>query len=235
MDRGRYLLRIKNARPYFAELPYYVWGRVNYDSEGDCDNPRDRSWTWMQITHRDTDEQIEISSEEDEWTVSGDEPAASRIASFLHHRCDAEWMPPAGPPSLFDWNHELAVERAARVAHTFGNDLLAPFAVGHTFWGSWKWIGWFGTTFTWVGRWIMDAVIRRDPRAVEMCVAWLREGTCGESQSAALRYALSHLTGFVFATDREWVNWYDHDGGRVQYPEPDIDAWYEDLKAIYGE
>ena len=138
------------------------------------------------------------------------------------------------PPRLGDWDHAVASARAAAVAREFANDLLAPFAVDHAFWGSWKWIGWFGTEFTWVGRWIMDAVVRNDPRAVQPCVGWLRDGTASESQSAALRYALRRLTGLTHASDAEWVAWYER-GGTREYPEPSIDAWYEDLKKIHGD
>lgn len=228
-------LRISQPRPFFAELPYYAWGRVNYDSDGDCKNPLDRSWTCMELTHRDTNERVEISSEGETWTISGDGPAAARITVFLRHRCDATWLSPQESPRLDGWDNSVASARASLVAQTFENELLAPFAVGHMFWGSWKWIDWFGTEFTWVGRWIMDAVIRNDPRAVNLCVYWLRDGTCGESQSAALRYALTQLTGLSFKTDKEWVDWYDARGGSSQFPEPDFNAWYSDLKAIYGE
>jgi hypothetical protein len=102
------------------------------------------------------------------------------------------------------------------------------------FWGSWKWIGWFGTEFTWVGRWIMDSVVRNDSRAVGLCVDWLREGTFAPAQSTALRYALSRLTGREYDTDANWVSWYDSTG-KEAYPEPDIDTWYEDMKAIHDK
>ncbi len=69
-------LRITMPRPFFAELPYYVWGRVNYDSEGDCKNPLDRDWTWMDLANRETKEHVEDSSKGDTCTISGDEPAA---------------------------------------------------------------------------------------------------------------------------------------------------------------
>jgi hypothetical protein len=38
-------LRLTEPRPFFAEVPYYLWGQVNYDSEGDCKSPTDREWT----------------------------------------------------------------------------------------------------------------------------------------------------------------------------------------------
>ena len=223
---ARYTLHISRPRPYFAELPYYVWGQVNYDSDGDCKTPLDRNWTWMELTHRDTNEHIEISSNQSRWEVAGDDPAARRVAEFLRERCAAEARTPI--PELDDWDSERAIARADRVATEFENELLAPFAQGHMFWGSWKWIGWFGTEFTWVGRWIMDSIVRSDPRAVALCIDWLRAGTFAPAQSSALRYALSHLTGLEFDTDIEWVSWHDSTS-QDAYPEPDIDAWHEEL------
>jgi len=64
---------------------------------------------------------------------------------------------------------------------------------------------------------------------------WLQDGTSAEGQSEALRYALRHLSGLEFTSDQEWVTWY-HDGpGKTEFPEPDLDSWYADLKAIHGE
>ncbi len=229
----KYTLRITQSRPCFAELPYYLWGQVNYDSEGDCKTPLDRNWTWMQLTHRDTDEHVEVSSDGEEWTVSGDDPAARRVAQFLKERCAGGPLTPT-PVTDDNWDSQSASARAARVAAEFENELLKPFAEGHMFWGSWKWIGWFGTTFTWVGRWIMDSVVRNDPRAVTLCIDWLREGTFAPAQSVALRYALSRLTGLDYDSDPDWVAWYDSIG-KETYPEPDIKAWHEELKTLYDK
>jgi hypothetical protein len=221
-------------RPFFAELPYYVWGRVNYDSDGDCATPLDRTWTCMELEHRDTDEELSVSSEGTEWIVMGPDPAAARLAYFLQIRCNARSIGPAPDERLGEWDHAAALARADRVAREFDNPVLAPFAVDHGFWGSWKWIGWFGTHFTWVGRWILDAVVRNDPRAVDLCVDWLREGPFSATQSAALRYALGRFTGESFDSDAEWIRWYDELGGKERFPEPDMNAWYEELKAIHG-
>jgi hypothetical protein len=231
---AEYKLRITNDRPFFAELPYYLWGQVNYDSEGDCRTPLDRNWKWMELTHRETDEHLDIASDGNEWTISGPDPAAARLAFFMLKRCNAENVGPYLEDQLRSWNHNEAAARATRVAAEFQNELLMPFANGHMFWGSWKWIGWFGTEFTWVGRWIMDSVVRNDARAVNLCIYWLRNGTCHESQSKTLRYALERFTGQSYATDAEWLQWYDSVGSAT-YPEPDFDKWYADLKAIHGE
>jgi hypothetical protein len=84
---AQYALRIRNLRPYFAELPYYLWGRVNYDSEGNCKNPLDREWTWMELTHRETGEVLDVfTSDSSTWYVTGPDPAAARLAYFFCFR-----------------------------------------------------------------------------------------------------------------------------------------------------
>jgi hypothetical protein len=35
-------LRLPGPRPFFAEVPYYLWGQVNNDSAGNCKSPMDR-------------------------------------------------------------------------------------------------------------------------------------------------------------------------------------------------
>ena len=225
-------LTITDKRPFFAELPYYLWGQINYDSEGDCKTPIDRTWSWMELTNRETDERLEILSTDNEFTVSGPDPAAARLSYFLTHRCTAAGNPNDLIGKIGEWNHDKAFRRTQKVATEFENELLIPFSDGHWFWGSWKWIGWFGTDFTWVGRWIMDSVVRSDDRAVNFCVDWLREGPAGEPQCVALRYALTHLTDENFSTDKEWVEWYDG-SGKSKYPKPDVNKWYEELKTIH--
>ncbi len=228
---GGYRLRLTEARPFFAELPYYLWGQVNYDSEGDCTSPTDRNWTWLELTNRDTRDRLDITSQDNTWALTGDDPLAARAALFLVSRCRGEWIDPPRAEPLAGWDHEKALARAGRVQSDFERPELRPFDVGHLFWGSWKWVGWFATEFTWVGRWIMHSVLTNDNRAVNLCIAWLRSGTFAEQQSQALRYALTRFTGYSFATDREWVDWYDRGEGIQQYPEPDFDRWYADLKA----
>lgn len=229
-----YRLQPGKARPYFAEVPYYVWGEVNYDSEGDCARPRDRNWTSLELTNRDTDESVTIAAPaEGPWEVRGDGDASARACLFLVERSGA--LPMDGPlPTDPDWDHGAASRRAAAVAREFEASELALFD-SHLFWGSWKWIGWFASEFTWVGRWIMHSVVRKDVRAVNLCVEWLRDGPFSPEQSAALRGALSLLTKHKFSSDAEWVRWYDgdkrHPGARATYPEPDFEAWLRELKA----
>ncbi len=214
-------------RPYFAEVPYYLWGQVNYDSDGDCRRPRDREWTSLYLGNRDTDERIEISIRETGWQVEGSEPSAARAALFLSRRCGA------GTGERLecgkDWDHARAAGRAAAVALEFERPELDLFD-SHLWWGSWKWIGWYATELTWIGRWIMHSVVRRDARAVKACVEWLRHGTSSAEQDSALLGALELLTEERFGSAGEWIRWYDQVGAR-KWPEPDLDAWLADLKS----
>lgn len=233
-----YRLTITEPRPYFAEVPYYLWGTVNYDSEGNCKRPTDRDWTWLDLTHRDTDEQIGISSDGTKWTVSGPDVSLARVSLFLSERCHATPVDPQPECRVGTWDHSEALARAARVAKEFASPKLSIFDF-HLFWGSWKWIGWFATEFTWVGRWIMLSVLKGDSRGVPLCVDWLKHGTFNPDQSSALRNALRELTGESFDSDAEWIGWYDgsllHRGAKSRYPEPDFDGWLAELKAEYGD
>src|SRR5262245_24881079 len=112
-----YRLEPGKSRPYFAEVPYYLWGEVNYDSDGDCEKPRDRSWKELYLEHRGTRERVSITVDDDgAWLVNGEDPAASRAALFLAHRCGARLRPGQTPAAGDDWNHDAAFERAAEVA-----------------------------------------------------------------------------------------------------------------------
>lgn len=222
------------ARPYFAEVPYYLWGEVNYDSDGDCNRPRDRNWTWMDLKNRTSRERISIETPTDgPWSVDGDEPAAARAALFLASRCGARITARQTPVTHDGWDHDAAAARAAAVAREFERSELDLFD-SLVFWGSWKWTGWFATDFTWVGRWIMLSVVTKDVRAVNLCIEWIRDRHFPE-HGVALRGALSVLTGESHDSNADWLRWYDgvdgNPGARVRYPEPDVNAWFADLKA----
>ncbi len=231
---ARHQLILNGPRPYFAEFPYYLWGEVNYDSDGDCERPTDRNWTWLYLRNRDTGETLELSSEGDRWRIDGPDSLVARAELFLAHRCDVSTFEEG---AVEEWDHASAMLRAARVAEEFEQPILAPFDT-HLFWGSWKWIGWFATDFTWAGRWIMHSVVRKDPRAVSLCIRWLKHGTVSEDQTSAIRYALNCLTGARLECDGDWIEWYEgsprSQGHKTQYPEPDFDSWLADLKAQSG-
>jgi hypothetical protein len=231
-----YRLQLDLPRPYFAEIPYYLWGQVNYDSEGDCKKPTDRQWTWMDLEHRGTKEVIRIKHEDRTWLLQGNDDAVTRLAFFLVERCHA--TPISGPADVgARRDHSAALLRASAVASEFEQPVLAPFD-NHFFWGSWKWIGWYATDCTWVGRLIMHSVVRNDSRAIPLCIDWLRGPPRFQQQEVALCYAMERLSGEPARRGHEWVRWYEggwfSTGAKARYPEPNFDAWFAELKAQFG-
>ena len=234
---AEYGIELDQPRPFFAEIPYYLWGQVNYDSEGDCKRPTDRQWTWISLEHRGTQERIDVrQSAKGEWLIDGSEETASRLSRFLAERCGATPLSPLAEP-VQSWDHAAARLRALRVASEFEQTVLSPFD-SHLFWGSWKWIGWYATEFTWIGRWIMHSVVRNDPRAIPLCIDWLRGPPRFPEQEVAICYAVQLLSGAPARSGREWVRWYNggwvSKGAKLRYPEPNYDAWLAELKANFG-
>ncbi len=222
-------LTIRKPRPYFAELPYYLWGEINYRSDGDCRHPTDQQWTFLDVTNRVTHERVSIEGSSSSFTVKSDvDELAARSALFLIERSEAIPERDDHQKSAGTWSHSEALKRTRRIQTEFPRPEWKPFD-SHLFWGSWKWVRWYGTDFTWVGRWIMNSILTHDTRAVLLCVEWLRNGTVHQDQSTALRHALATLTGKSFRTDVQWIEWYDA-VGKQTYPEPDMQTWLEDLK-----
>jgi hypothetical protein len=229
-----YLLLINQLRPFFPELPYALWGEVNYDSEGDCDRPTDRQWHSFYLKHRTTNATVQIDGSEAEFEVRASESiTAARAAAFLLERCGGQSTNADPRPDVGGWTVAEALARTARIREEFIRPELTPFD-SHLFWGSWKWVGFYGTEFTWIGRWIMNSVLTGDTRAVYLCIDWLRSGTVHPDQSAALRYALRVLTNRDNPTDTAWIRWYEgrfrKGAGARLYPKPDMQAWLEDLR-----
>jgi hypothetical protein len=229
----QYSLIVSAPRPYFAEFPYALWGEVNYNSEGNCRRPTDQEWTVLELTHRETGAELTIRGTRPAFQVASEDPAlAAQAAVFLAEHTGTAVIE-AIPQALLDgWSYRDAYARTARIRAEFPRPELIPFD-SHLFWGSWKWVGWFATQFTWVGRQIMNAVLTRDVRAVFLCIDWLKSGTFHPDQSAALRHALALLTTQHFPSDQEWVAWYEREGQRL-YPVPDSQAWENELKRSGG-
>jgi hypothetical protein len=70
--------------PFFAEYPYYLWGEVNYDSEGDCKRPTDRAWTRLELANRATRVRLAIKcAPSGELTLITLTPGAMPLANFV--------------------------------------------------------------------------------------------------------------------------------------------------------
>lgn len=229
-------IELTGERPYFAELPYYLWGQVNYDSEGNSKRPTDREWTWIYLCNRESDETIEVSQEDDHWTLKGRDKTIARLALLLIERANGV-IEKGLKDNVGDWDHLSAAGRAKRVADEFEQPILEPFD-SHMFWGSWKWVGWYATSFTWVGRWIMHSIVCNDLRGIPLCIDWLKDEPF-PPQEKALVYAVQHLSGETQRSAQEWIRWYDggwfRRGAKRRFPELDFDQWLIDLKKQYGE
>lgn len=210
----KYKILIESPRPYFAEIPYALWGQVYYDSLGNCKRPTDQNWTEFELENRETRQQVFITNVKNEFNVDSDVPQlAARTTLYLLERCNATMIDGDPKPHVGDWSFIRALERTARVRAEFPRSEL-KFFDSKLFWGSWKWVGWFATDFTWVGRWIMNSPLVHDTRAVFLCIQWLKQPPFHPDQSAALQYALKSFTGKEYRTDKEWIDWYE--GGLLQ-------------------
>lgn len=231
---SKYKILIVSPRPYFAEIPYALWGEVNYDSEGDCKRPTDQNWTEFELTNRESRQRVYITSNRNEFEIESDElQLAARTAVYLLEGCDGKLIGDDPRENIGDWSYAEAQERTTRVRSEFPRQELKPFD-SSLFWGSWKWVGWYASEFTWVGRWIMNSLLVKDTRAVFLCIQWLKQPPAHPYQSAALRHAIKLLTGKKYRTDKEWIKWYEgglfQTAGKQSYPEPDFDKWLVELK-----
>jgi hypothetical protein len=172
-----------------------------------------------------TNNKFEIESDEQQ--------LAAQTAAYLLEGCNGKIIGNAPKADVGNWSYPEAQERTARVRAEFPRPELQPFD-STLFWGSWKWVGWYASEFTWVGRWIMNSLLTKDTRAVFLCIQWLKQPPVHRDQSAALRYALKLLTGNEYRTDKDWIRWYEgglfQTAGKQVYPEPNFDQWLIELK-----
>jgi len=225
-------LQVGPPRPYFAELAYYLWGEVNYDSEGNCTKPTDQKWTRIYLMNRLTREKLLMGGEGRDWEIrGGDAQTVSRLAMFFAERCGAV-VDRSELSAGADWDHAAAMARTARVRREFEQPVLRLFD-NHWFWGSWKWVGWFASDLTEVGRWIMHSLVRNNPRGIPLCIHWMEHAHM-RYQQPALCFALKRLSGEPSRPPWQWVAWYNgtwfKKGANRRYPMLSYEAITADLK-----
>jgi hypothetical protein len=229
------LIKIKGKLPYFAEIPYWMWGEVNYNSEGDCKNPTSRDWNFLEVTNRVSRERIMIQKDSGSiFRIETSSPeSAKKIFALLKYRSDAQ-SDNLDKDNIDDFILENK-KQVERIIREFPDPRLRLFD-HHGFWGSWKWVGWFATEFTWVGRWIMNSVLTNDTRGIFLCYTLMKEYVVTKAQEDALIYAINYLSGNNFKDKNEVFDWYEGKSsepgksGVIMYPEPDYNSWLEDLK-----
>jgi hypothetical protein len=244
--RGRdpvaYLVHCAAACPYFAEVPAFCWGDVDYGFETDARIPTDREWRRLALLNRATGERLVIGPAGETrrrpvLAVRASAPElAARATYFLLWRTDGRAQPPndsslVAPEEfvarLGRWDAAAALARSVRVRDEFGRVELMAFDTP-AFWAAWKWAGAWATPDAQAVRLLMMALLRRDRRGVPLAITLLRQGVPGAEQEAALHEVLGRLTRLSLDSTGAWLAWYAGAGHR-QYPAPDWTAWREEL------
>lgn len=97
-------------------------------------------WSYLNVYDRQTCDRFEIKVNENRTKlfISGDEKCVEGLIEFFS-----------------DTPNEIALKRVDVVNYCFEHPNVQKFAVGHSFWGSWKWVGVLASEFTSNGRWLM--------------------------------------------------------------------------------
>ena len=130
-------ITIEQPKPYFAEIPYAVWGDVNYESIGDCEFPTDSKWTFLRIYNRETDQIILIEDVNNELIIqSTDNQIAVQTTHFLIERCDAKLLEGSlNQTEVGLWTYLKAQKKALIYA--------LKFLTGLTFETAQEWTDWY--------------------------------------------------------------------------------------------
>lgn len=178
------LSRLRHPLPYFAEYPYFLWGEVNYDSEGDCACPTDQGWTSLRVANRQSNEFVMLYEPvalpaSCEMAAASPSAELAWLAAYLTavrtggmiYTPDSDRMmdPDEIAVSLSGLPYRLAAADAVR--EMFQNPDLAPFD-SHAWWGGWKWHTRFASDMTAPLRATMLVV--QEGEASEELIAWLQ-------------------------------------------------------------
>lgn len=241
-DPTYFLVHCYAACPYFAEVPAFCWGNVDYAFHTDASYPTDREWRRLALLNRETGERLLFALEGEDrrrpvLAVQASDPdLAARATYFLIWRTDGRAhtltqdsleAPEDFVARLGGWDVAAALARSLRVRDEFGRVELMAFDTP-TFWDVWKWAGVWATLDLQPQRLLVTALLRRDRRGVPLAIAMLRQGVPNAEYDAALHNVLSRLTRQSLDTTAAWLAWYAAEG-HLQYPAPDWAAWREEL------
>ena len=175
-----------NGLPYFAVLPYYVWGEVNYDSDGDCKFPLDKEWTYLSISNRSTKEYFNINviqdNDDKQLKIEGDPKTLDKVCEYFSDKPDS-----------------TAMCRVNVVNYCFNHPATQIFNDMSMF-GSWKWVGTLSSEFTSVGRWLMLDAMRKSNQGTYVALQWYLT-TQIKAQSDILAKHLRNVCGKMFDPD----------------------------------
>lgn len=241
-DPTYFLVHCYAACPYFAEIPAFCWGNVDYTFKTDARYPTDREWRRLALLNRETGERLlfTLGGEDRRRPVlavqASDPVLATRAAYFLIWRTDGRAhtltqdsleAPEDFVARLGTWDVAAALARSLRVRDEFGRVELMAFDTP-TFWEAWKWAGAWATPDLQALRLLMTALLRRDRRGVPLAIAMLRQGDHRAEVETVLHEVLSRLTRQSQDSTAAWFTWYAAEG-HLQYPAPDWATWRAEL------
>ncbi len=61
-----YLFTDLNEMPFFAELPYFLWGPIKYNSLGNSKIPKDKHWSVLDLESREDNRMLNIFLEKND-------------------------------------------------------------------------------------------------------------------------------------------------------------------------
>ena len=72
--------------PHCSSIPYDLWGKVDYDSNGDCDFETPNEWSFLYARNR-VDKtkwfKIKVSDDKQSVTIEGDDESVNRLKEIL--------------------------------------------------------------------------------------------------------------------------------------------------------
>ncbi len=226
---GADLYLAERELPFFAEYAAFCWGRVDYESGGDCARPCDRAWGWLDLRVRGGEDRVLVFRPE---TCEPAPPANfphpvrveatdARLAwlaayltmrrtpalAFLRRRGHMVGYGALADQMLAGEDADARWERARAVRAQFESDALRPFDA-MAWWGAWKWEGDYASAGAWPRRQLLHAVNANDRTALPHLFETFGRGV-PEPERAGWMHGLGTLTGKSFATADEWLQWWE--------------------------
>lgn len=207
--------------PYFAEYASFCWGPIRYGTQGDCQRPTDRRWTWLELESAASHDRILVFRPDDAAPRAGfphrvrvEATSAKlvwlavyltmrRTPSVVQLRRRGHLVGFAGVAEQYlqDEDVDSAWERTLGLRGMFESEALRAYD-GLEWWEGWKGDGNGGAL-----RALLVALAGNDRTALPRLFEALDGGVADEHRAGYFR-ALEALTGQTFATDRAWVDWW---------------------------
>jgi hypothetical protein len=212
--------------PFFAEYAAFCWGKVDYETQGDCERPTDRRWNWLEVSARATRDRllvfrppeagkataqfphpllVEATASRLVWLAAYLTLRRSRAVAFLKRRGHMAGYAAIADQLLAGEDLEGRWNRCDELRGQFESEALRPYDTP-AWWGGWKWEGDFSSPSSAPRRRLLRAVLSGDRSASCGLIDDMERGIPPELHDGYL-CALKTLTGEEFAGQAEWLIW----------------------------